>query len=99
MKKLAKAQVGKVIQSITKAVKPAIKAAPKELTEFQKARIASGKPISVNVTIDEQKTKRALNKAISERTGAKKLSKKEAYQKAIDDMNRKKGGVVKSKKK
>jgi len=100
-KKLMKAQVGRALQFLNKAVKPVVKAtkpAVKELTEFQKARLASGKTISGG-NLAEQKAKRELNKSISTTTGAKKLSKKEQYQKAIDDMNRKKGGAVKLKKK
>lgn len=73
MKKIPKAQAGKIVKSVVKAVKP--------------------------LTLAEQNAKRALNKSIEYRTGVKKLTKKELYQKAIDDMYRKKGGSVKSKKK
>lgn len=97
-KKLMKAQSGRAIQFMNKAVKPVAKTATKELSEFQKARLASGKSVGA-ATLAEQKAKRDLNKSISTTTGAKKLTKKEQYQKAIDDMNRKKGGQVKSKKK
>lgn len=99
-KKLIKAQLGRALQFLNKAVKPIVKAskpAVKELTEFEKARLASGKTIGGNLA--EQRAKRELNKSISITTGPKKLSKKEQYQKAIDDMNRKKGGAVKLKNK
>jgi hypothetical protein len=100
MKKLAKAQFGKAIQFLNKAVKPIAKTAKpavKELSEFQKARLASGKSIT-GLGLAEQKAKRDLSKSISSTAGTKKLTKKEQYQKAIDDMNRKKGGQINTKK-
>lgn len=77
MKRLVKAQPGKIIKAAAKTAANVIKP----------------------MTLVEQNAKRALTKSIAYRTGVKKLTKKEQYQKAIDDMYRKKGGSVKSKKK
>jgi hypothetical protein len=70
-KKLAKAQMGKAIQFLNKAVKSTIKTAQpvvKELSEFQKARLASGKKLGPSLSPTEQKAKRELNESIANRT-------------------------------
>ena len=66
-KKLQKAQMGRALKFLNTAVKNVAKAKPvKELSEFQKARLADGKPLGGNLA--EQRAKRELNTAIKNRT-------------------------------
>lgn len=117
MKKLPKAQKGKIIKSILKLFKPTNKSTYKQLVKSgiyktplksnipkkttskkivtspgQKIRVAEGKPVikgtnrNGNPTMQESKAKRDLQKAINNRINPKKLTKKEAYEKALRDL-------------
>jgi len=90
-KMLMKAQMGKALKFLNTAAKDVAKAKPvKELTEFQKARLASGKSVGGNLA--EQKAKRELTKSIKE-------SSEKVKPKFTEIRNLKKGGQIKSKKK
>jgi len=75
------------------------------LSPSQKNALAEGKDIHRgsgklgNATVEEMRAKKALEKAIQQRTNPKKLSKKEQYLKDVEDLYRKKGGAIKTKKK
>lgn len=78
--------------------------ASKELSVYQKERMAKGKPVyrgsnpKGNMTMKEIQAKKDLQKAVQNRKKAKPLTKEQQYQKAIEDSYRKTGGAVKSKK-
>jgi len=98
MATIKKAQGGGLVK---KAIKAASNAAPKvekELSVFQKMRLAKGKPLT-HFNMDEQKASGALNKAINSRTNpeaaVKKMTKAQRQAKEIDDSYRKNGGPVK----
>jgi hypothetical protein len=75
------------------------------LSPSQKKALAEGKDIHRgsgrlgNATVDEMRAKKDLEKAIQQRTNPKKLTKKEQYLKDVEDLYRKKGGAIKTKKK
>lgn len=75
------------------------------LSPSQKKALAEGKDIHRgsgkigNATVAEMRAKKDLEKAIQQRTNPKKLSKKEQYLKDVEDLYRKKGGAIKTKKK
>ena len=91
------------VKKVTKVVKP--KVVSKELSVFQKERAAAGKPVyrgsnpNGNMTVQEIKAKKDLQKNIKNRKAPKKLTKEEQYLKDIEDSYRQKGGAIKSKKK
>ena len=101
MKKLAKAQFGKIISSAAKAVeksgvKSAIKDAEKvmkssafkkTIKDTNKSAIKGGFNLTEKSLLEKDVAQKALNKRTS------------AYQNAVDDSYKKKGGVVKTKKK
>lgn len=117
MKKLPKAQTGKIVKSILKVFAPTNKSTFKQLVKSgiyktplksnipkkiiskkiitspgQKIRVAEGKPVikgsnkNGNATMQQSKAKKDLQKAINERVNPKKLTKKEAYEKAVRDL-------------
>jgi len=75
------------------------------LSPSQKVRLTEGKDVHRgsgklgNATVGEMRAKKDLEKAIQQRTNPKKLTKKEQYLKDVEDLYRKKGGAIKSKKK
>jgi len=98
MATIKKAQGGGLIK---KAIKAASNTAPKvekELSVFQKMRLAKGKPLT-HFNMDEQKASGALNKAINSRTNpeaaVKKMTKAQRQAKEIEDSYKKNGGAVK----
>jgi hypothetical protein len=113
-KVLPKAQFGTIVKTIAKIAKPVVKIAKpvvkpvvkvvkpkivsKELSVFQKQRIATGKPVyrgsnlNGNMTMAEIKAKQALQKSVK-KTPAK-LTKEQQYLKDIEDSYKKNGGTV-----
>jgi hypothetical protein len=105
-KVLPKAQFGTIVKTVAKVAKPVVKVAKpkiakavsKELSVFQKQRLALGKPVyrgsnlNGNMTIAEMKAKEALQKSVK-KTPAK-LTKEQQYLKDIEDSYKKNGGTV-----
>lgn len=106
-KVLPKAQFGTIVKTIAKIAKPVVKPVvkvvkpkivSKELSVFQKQRIATGKPVyrgsnlNGNMTMAEIKAKQALQKSVK-KTPAK-LTKEQQYLKDIEDSYKKNGGTV-----
>jgi hypothetical protein len=127
MKKTAlpKAQIGKIVKTVSTAAKVAGKGAKKasgsvldlkkaatksdvakgqtknvskELSVYQKERMAQGKPVyrgsnpKGNMTMREIQAKKDLQKAVQKKP--KKLTKEQQYQKDIEDSYRQTGGAT-----
>ena len=103
-KKLPKAQPGKIVktikniaQDVSKIKKEIPKIDPrsgKPLSEYQIARLESGKKLDF-LNVDGQNAKKALNNAIKSRTTKpKKLSYEDLVRKSYEEKN---GGAIKSK--
>jgi len=102
-KKLPKAQPGKIVktiknivQDVSKIKKEIPKIDPrsgKPLSEYQIARLESGKKLDF-LNVDGQNAKKALNNAIKSRIKPKKLSYEDLVRKSYEEKN---GGAIKSK--
>jgi len=102
---LPKAQLGAIVKTIAKVAKPVVKSKvvkplSKELSVFQKQRVAIGKPVyrgsnpKGNMTMSEIKAKQALQNSVKK--APKKLTKEQQYLKDVEDSYRKNGGTTKS---
>lgn len=92
---LPKAQVvGKILKKAALSTDDAMK----KLNPLQKNRLAKGKNVAVDLSFKESKAKSDLIKNIENRTNPKKLTREQLYQKAIEDMYKKKGGSTSMKK-
>lgn len=95
-----KAQGGALVKAVSKLVKKAAPVVKKELSIYQKMRLAKGKPVT-GFNMDEQRASASLNKAIKNRTNpeaaVKRMTKAERQAKEIEDSYKKNGGKVTSK--
>lgn len=114
-KKLPKAQPGKIVKTVKNVIQDASKLkkeipkidprSGKPLSEYQIARLESGKKLDF-LNVDGQNAKKALNDAIKKRTTPpKKLSYEDLVRKSYEKnggaikSKMKKGGMIKMKKK
>jgi len=88
-----KAQFGKLLRQGSEAARNV----PKELTEFQKMRLASGKPLT-HLNVAGQRASSALKKAVNTRVNpeaaTKKMTKAQRQAKEISDSYQKHGGKM-----